>query len=982
MGISVEWLTKRFLKVSAALAVDPSGAVLLATLAAEAIDGGHELYDQAGKKAVINMIMAHLSQHEAQLRLLKPLADIMAKAGIDADQLAAMDAHQLAKLLPNSLRKTANSFAEDFSEEFQLLDLREKKPHKLQRQPSYLLDARHAVVPFTGRVAEQEDLRQWGEDSEPLLARLYTGGGGMGKSRLFQHIAEQWRAKGWIGGFVKENAPSAPLQRLLGYGDNLLLILDYAETHTDQVAALIEAAENAARDGRRIRLILLARGEGDWLKKLERSTDGLALQAILLAPYSMEVSERQDAFWKAQKAFREKLKFADDEVSPPDLSKDTFQRILFIQMSALAAAYGKTIENEIGLLDFALEHEKKIWDKQKFNIDEDAIHQATALMTLAGRVDEKASVDLLQKAPDLADQPREKLKTIAKRLHALYPGPAYLNGVQPDLLGEHLVARALGERPNPDLLAALLDAVPNEWKKQALTVLDRMAAIHPDCAAAALTAALTGRMEDLLAQVVAVAQETGGIVGDVAAQILNDDPQPKAALAVYDNLPGQSVALRRLAAVVTAQVLALLPVESADEEGQNLRAALLNNLAYRCSTLGQKDGALAAIREAVEIRRNLAQRHPDAFLPALALSLNNLANSLSEHGRKDEALAHAQEAVEIRRALAQRHPDAFLPALAMSLNNLGKFFSELGQKDAALARAQEAVEICRKLAQLDPDAFLPYLAMSLYNLSSDLSDFGRKDEALAAAEGAMKIHRELAQRDPDAFLPDLAASLNNLGKFLSDHGRMDAALAATKESVEIRRNLAQRHPDAFLSDLAMSLNNLANRLSALGQKDAALTHAQEAVVICRNLATHHPDAFLPDLAVSLNNLVKFLSDLGRTDEALTAAEESVEIRRNLAQRHPDAFLPDLAVSLNNLANILSENGRKDAALAASHEAVEILSPYFLRYPPAFAQNMGFMLQVYIGAAEALGQEPDIARFGPVVEVLGPLLAAQVPPPSG
>jgi hypothetical protein len=56
----------------------------------------------------------------------------------------------------------------------------------------------------------------------------------------------------------------------------------------------------------------------------------------------------------------------------------------------------------------------------------------------------------------------------------------------------------------------------------------------------------------------------------------------------------------------------------------------------------------------------------------LAGSLNNLAIRLSEMGRRAEALAPAQEAVELRRTLAQRNPDAFQPDLAASLGMFGQ----------------------------------------------------------------------------------------------------------------------------------------------------------------------------------------------------------------------------------------------------------------------------------------------------------------------
>ena len=85
--------------------------------------------------------------------------------------------------------------------------------------------------------------------------------------------------------------------------------------------------------------------------------------------------------------------------------------------------------------------------------------------------------------------------------------------------------------------------------------------------------------------------------------------------------------------------------------------------------LGRREEALAAIEEAVAIRRALAEARPDAFLPSLAGALNNQSNRLSGLGRREEALAAIEEAVTIRRQLAQARPDAFLPDLATALNN-------------------------------------------------------------------------------------------------------------------------------------------------------------------------------------------------------------------------------------------------------------------------------------------------------------------------
>ena len=58
----------------------------------------------------------------------------------------------------------------------------------------------------------------------------------------------------------------------------------------------------------------------------------------------------------------------------------------------------------------------------------------------------------------------------------------------------------------------------------------------------------------------------------------------------------------------------------------------LNNLAVRLADLGRREDALAAIEEAVTIRRQLAAARPDAFRPDLATSLNNLSLRLADAG--------------------------------------------------------------------------------------------------------------------------------------------------------------------------------------------------------------------------------------------------------------------------------------------------------------------------------------------------------------
>ena len=220
------------------------------------------------------------------------------------------------------------------------------------------------------------------------------------------------------------------------------------------------------------------------------------------------------------------------------------------------------------------------------------------------------------------------------------------------------------------------------------------------------------------------------------------------------------------------------------------RAKWLNILGNRLSELGDREGALKAVLEALEIYRTLAEKHPDAFLLDVAMTMNSLSTMLSESGDPEGALKAAQEALEIYRKLAVKHPEAFLPDVAKTLFNLGNMLSELGDREGALKAAKKALEMYRKFAEKHPEAFLPYVAKTLNNLGNMLLESGDREGALKATQEALEIRRKLAEKHPEAFLPDVAMTLNNLGNVLSESGDREGALKAAQEVLEIYRKRA------------------------------------------------------------------------------------------------------------------------------------------------------------------------------------------------
>ena len=484
---------------------------------------------------------------------------------------------------------------------------------------------------------------------------------------------------------------------------------------------------------------------------------------------------------------------------------------------------------------------------------------------------------------------------IYKALFAALPGEqGAVAPVLPDVVGEAVILEALGARAEEKALAAISRAAGQARERVQASL------IHLAQDYGAVRREPVRWFERLAA----------GSAVDLASLV-----------ALLDQLPESSLALREVAAALTERAVAL----AREQEACVALPGLLNDLSNRLCDLGKLEEALTAIEEAVAIRRELAASQPDAFRPGLALSLNNLSGRLGDLGRREEALAAIKEAVELYRELAVLHLDAFRPHLASSLNNLAVYLGDLGRREEALAAVKEAAELYRKLAALRPDAFRPDLAMALNNLHLRLNDIRRWPEALEAIEEVVGINRELAASNPDAFRPDLARSLNNLSNALGNLGRLEEALETIEEAVASRRALAESRPAAFRPDLASSLNNFSSRLRALE----------------------------------------------RWEMALEVIEEAVKLYRELAALRPEVFQTKLAASLGNLSLCMDALGRQDAALEAVEEALRTLAPHFFDYPAALEPWMRSMVADYLQAAQKAGREPDLKLLTPIQSWLDP-----------
>ncbi|MDF9302004.1 helix-turn-helix transcriptional regulator [Tritonibacter mobilis] len=327
----------------------------------------------------------------------------------------------------------------------QVLDLFETFPRELHTSfgPAALLDARFGIAPFVAPLHEEEELDAWVTRPDPFLLRLEYGPGGVGKTRRWLEYCHGRRNKGLFGVIARRSAHKT-LEK--GFeaeaaSQNLrIVVIDYAESQLDLVAALIGASLRF-KNGK-TRIILLARNAAGWWHRLKRHDATFqevlhpgTVSEVRASTMSIPPDRREEAFSGAVAAYAEKLGMA-----PPRLENEApaFQSALDLQMGALSAVLD--IQNQ-DLVASVLGRERRFWDSMA--TDKTSASMIEALAAGTYQVD---GVDTAEEAEDMflrkgffQDLPVHELKMLFDHYRSLYPGQQYLNPIQPDLIGERLL---------------------------------------------------------------------------------------------------------------------------------------------------------------------------------------------------------------------------------------------------------------------------------------------------------------------------------------------------------------------------------------------------------------------------------------------------------------------------------------------------------------------------------------------------------------
>jgi serine/threonine protein kinase len=393
--------------------------------------------------------------------------------------------------------------------------------------------------------------------------------------------------------------------------------------------------------------------------------------------------------------------------------------------------------------------------------------------------------------------------------------------------------------------------------------------------------------------------------------------------------------------------------------------------------IGDKQDALISYREALAIRRKLADANPDVrgFQLDLARSYNSVGRLLGATGKPAEALKAFESAVAIKQTHADANPTVgeFQRSLAVSHSHIAALLFQTGKPAEALKALESVLAIRQKLADANPAVtdFQRDLAHSHQSMGILLADIGKPAEALKAFESAVAIERRLAGANPAVtdFQRDVAHSHHSIGRLLSDMGKLAEALKAYESAVAIERKLVDANPSVteLLGDLARSYHDIGWLLFQTGRPTEAMTSNQLALAIFEKLVDANPSVtlFQSCLAHSHNNIGLLLMDTGKWADALRAFKSALAIRQTLVREHPESpeFASELGGTLHNLATIDLDAKRFEEARGRLRQAVEWQRKALAINPahPSYRRFLGNHLVSLTMAARGLGDSEGVAE---------------------
>jgi tetratricopeptide (TPR) repeat protein len=265
--------------------------------------------------------------------------------------------------------------------------------------------------------------------------------------------------------------------------------------------------------------------------------------------------------------------------------------------------------------------------------------------------------------------------------------------------------------------------------------------------------------------------------------------------------------------------------------------------------LGDVAGARTSYRKAIALLEPLVSASGASDEDRAALATVYLTGSGIELGAGDEkgAVAMSQKGLELRKTLAQSHPDSKRRGdLATAWQFFAYHLSAAGRDAEASDALREQAAILRELLATSPtDPVLRHgLGRNRYLAAIALDKRGDVAAAKRTFLEAIGLEKDLLAGDPGntAFRRDLAYTLTDLANLLGRSGEPRAALERHREALAISQSMAEADPKSVDPQIAIGISegNIGRALVGLHEPGEGLRHLSAAVSVFESVVKTNP----------------------------------------------------------------------------------------------------------------------------------------------
>jgi len=276
----------------------------------------------------------------------------------------------------------------------------------------------------------------------------------------------------------------------------------------------------------------------------------------------------------------------------------------------------------------------------------------------------------------------------------------------------------------------------------------------------------------------------------------------------------------------------------------NIKALVLNTKGYMYNERSEKDKALAAYAESLELLKKIGDKENTAAV------LNNIGGINRSKGEISKALTYFQESLKIRESINDKKGMAYV------LNNIGLIYRNSGDNTKGLEYYFRSLSILEEINDKQGEVAL------LNNLGGVYQSQGDYHQAIKYHKKSLSIKEELGDKK------GIAISLTRLGSIYYKQGDTKAALSNYYKSLTIQKEVNDKE------GIATSLN-LLGKLFIKSNGEKALTYFDESLEINRQIEDKE------GIAIALNNIALSYLELDKVSKAKTNGLESLRLAQEL-----------------------------------------------------------------------------------------------------